>query len=128
MASSFLGTGPSFPLALDENGQIAMASDEAKIRQSLWNILTTAQGERVMRADFGCGIHELVFQTMSDTMLGRVADQVSSALARWEPRIDLLAVSVTPDETEPNRLLIAIDYSIRATNSRQNLVYPFYVS
>lgn len=129
MDQSFLGRGARFPFSADpQRGGLASASGEEQIRQSLWLILTTAPGERVMRADFGCGIHDLVFESMSDSMIGRVADAVRSALARWEPRIDLVSVSVTPDEQEQSLLLIAIDYAIRATNSRQNLVYPFYVS
>lgn len=129
MDQGFLGRGVSSPLRVDaQRGGLQMASDEEKIRQSIWLILTTAPGERVMRADFGCGIHDLVFESMSDSMFGRVGDAVRSSLLRWEPRIELLQVSVTPDASEPSLLLISIDYAISASNGRQNLVYPFYVS
>ena len=129
MAATFLGAGASFPLLPDpERGGLATATDEEKVRQSIWIILTTAPGERVMRADFGCGIHRLVFESISDATIGRVASEVTAALARWEPRIDLLGVRVQPDAAEPNLLHISIDYQLRSTNSRFNLVYPFYVS
>jgi hypothetical protein len=90
-------------------------------------ILGTARGERVMRPDFGCGIHDLVFAVNNATTAGRVVGEVRQALIQWEPRIDVLDVTASPDATEPNRLLIEIEYRVRATNSRFNLVYPFYL-
>ena len=129
MAFDFKGSGWSFPITVDEEtGALAVARDEDKIRQSIWMILTTAPGERVMRGDFGCGIHQLVFESFSDAVIGQVMNEVSQALARFEPRIDVLGVDVAPDRDEPNVLLISIDYAVRSTNSRFNLVYPFYVS
>jgi phage baseplate assembly protein W len=128
--SDFLGSGWSFPIQIDPatGTTILAASDEEKIRQSIWMILTTAPGERVMRADFGCGIHNLVFENFSEATIGQVLNEVSDALAKFEPRIDVLGIDIKPDDVEPNVLLIAIDYAIRSTNSRFNLVYPFYVS
>ncbi|WP_224245080.1 GPW/gp25 family protein [Hyalangium gracile] len=128
MAGDFLGSGWSFPVGLDASGQVATSQEEAKIRQSLWLILSTAPGERVMRPDFGCGIHALVFENIGAGTMGRVASEVTQALTLWEPRIDLLGVDVQPDEEEPGRLLITITYAVRSTNSRFNFVYPFYVS
>ena len=81
-----------------------------------------------MRADFGCGIHKLAFEHVHEGMLGQVVAEVNRALARWEPRIDVLTVDVRPDENDPAVLLILIEYQLRSTNSRYNLVYPFYVS
>jgi len=127
MPDSFLGTGWKFPLELDTNGGIAMASDEASIRQSIWLILSTAPGERVMRPDFGCGIHDLVFAPNTAGTAGQIINEVREALIRWEPRIDVLAVDAIPDENQPNLLLIAISYQVRTTNNRFNLVYPFYL-
>ena len=129
MASEFLGRGWSFPIGLDPggSGSIVEATAETKVRQSIETILRTAPGERVMRPDFGCNIHDLVFETLSTAMIGRVVDSVSSALAAWEPRIDVLSVGAQPDPGDPARLLIEIDYRIRSTNSRFNLVFPFYV-
>jgi phage baseplate assembly protein W len=125
-ANSFLGVGWQFPVALDQ-GRIAMAEHEESIRESIWIILATARGERKMRPDFGCGIHDLVFAVTSGETEGRVASEVRQALILWEPRIDVLGVSARNDEAEPTRLLIQIEYRVRATNNRFNLVYPFYV-
>ena len=127
MAREFQGRGWRFPVVLDDAGSIADAREEDKVRQSIEIILRTAPGERVMRPDFGCGIHELVFDTISGAMVGRVVGAVTSALASWEPRIDVLGVDAQPDPEDPTRLLIEIDYRIRTTNSRFNLVFPFYV-
>ncbi len=125
-SDNFLGVGWQWPLAAAE-GRLAMAEHEASIRQSIWIILATARGERVMRPDFGCGIHDLVFAVLSTATTGRVAAEVEQALVRWEPRIELLEVTATADEEEPGRLLIEIEYRVRATNNRFNLVYPFYL-
>jgi phage baseplate assembly protein W len=127
MPDSFLGTGWKFPLELDTSGGIAMASDEASIRQSIWLILSTAPGERVMRPDFGCGIHDLVFAPNTAGTAGQIINEVREALIRWEPRIDVLAVDAIPDDDQPNLLRIAISYQVRTTNNRFNLVYPFYL-
>lgn len=127
MSSDFLGVGVGFPVTLDEAGQIQTARYEESIRQAIWVILGTAPGERVMRPDFGCGIHDLVFAVNSAGTAGRAASLVRGALLRWEPRIDVLAVDAVADPAQPNLLLIKIDYQVRTTNSRFNLVYPFYL-
>lgn len=126
MNASFLGVGWKLPVALDQ-GRVALAEYEESIRESIWIILATARGERKMRPDFGCGIHDLVFATNSGETAGRVASEVRQALILWEPRIDVLGVSAGSDDAEPTRLLIQIEYRVRATNNRFNLVYPFYV-
>lgn len=125
MANEFLGRGWSFPIAVDDGSIVELGEDD-KVAQAIENILRTAPGERVTRPDFGCGIHDLVFQSLSSDMLGSVINAVSSALATWEPRIDVLEVTPQQDD-DPNRLLIEIDYRIRSTNSRSNLVFPFYL-
>jgi len=126
MSASFLGIGWKLPVSL-EDGRIDMAESEESIREAIWIVLATARGERKMRPDFGCGIHDLVFAVHSGETLGRVASEVRQALILWEPRIDLLDVSAAIDEAVPTRLLIQIEYQVRATNNRFNLVYPFYV-
>ena len=126
MSASFLGVGWSFPVSLD-GGRIATAGSEESIRQAIWIILATARGERKMRPDFGCGIHDLVFAANSADTAGRAATDVREALIRWEPRIELDDVEVTGDPAEPSRLLIQIEYRVRSTNNRFNLVYPFYL-
>jgi len=126
MTSEFLGIGWNFPIKADK-GRIAMAHHEESIRQAIWMILGTAKGERVMRPDFGCGIHDLVFAINSAGTAGRVASEVRQALVQWEPRIDLLNVTASPGDSQSNELLIEIEYRVRATNNRFNLVYPFYL-
>ncbi len=125
--AEFLGSGWAFPIGVDEHGSIARAAQEDAVRQSIWTILTTAPGERVMRPDFGAGLSDLVFAPDSAATRGLVASQVREALLEWEPRIDVLEVDVAADPTDPTRLLIDIGYQVRATNSRFNLVYPFYL-
>ena len=126
MTHEFLGRGWSLPIGVD-HGRISEASDDDKVRQAIEIILRTAPGERVAQPDFGCGIHSLVFETFSADMLGRVVGNVSSSLATWEPRIDVLDVTARQDTDQPNRILIEIDFQVRSTNSRLNLVFPFYV-
>lgn len=130
---SFLGRGWRFPIgtapiAGQNAGPIAEAAKDDKITQSIWMILTTAPGERVMRPDFGCGLNQLVFANLSQETIGQVTNAVTLALARWEPRIQVLAVNAAPSPTLENVLLIGIEYLVLETNSRFNLVYPFYLS
>lgn len=129
MSSTFLGQGWKFPVDVDvhDRNRIALVAYEESIRQAIWLILGTARGERVMRPDFGCGIHDLVFSINNATTAGLVDHEVRQALIWWEPRIDVLQVDVNSDARNPGLLLIRIDYLIRSTNSRFNLVYPFYL-
>lgn len=127
MSSEFLGVGWRFPVERDEGGQLLMARYEEAIRQAIWIILGTSPGERVMRPDFGCGVHAMVFAVIGAGTAGQVANLVREALVRWEPRIDVLDVAATPDPANPALLLITIDYRVRTTNNRFNLVYPFYL-
>jgi Bacteriophage baseplate protein W len=127
--TDFRGRGWSFPVSVDRTTHAILEDEGAeKVRQSIWMILDTAPGERVMRPDFGCGIHNLVFESMGEAAIGQLTNEVAEALARWEPRIDVLTVDVSPKPGEPHVLVIAIDYQLRSTNSRFNLVYPFYLS
>jgi uncharacterized protein len=127
MVAEFLGIGWKFPVAVTAEGQLERAYYEDSIRDAIWLILGTAKGERVMRSDFGCGIHDLLFSVNNATTAGLVAKEVREALVRWEPRIELLDVEVTPKPGEPYTLLIRIAYRVRATNNVFNLVYPFYL-
>jgi len=125
--NQFLGIGWKFPVDHDAGGQIALARYEDSISQAIWIILGTAPGERAMRPDFGCGIHDLIFAVNSAGTAGQVASLVRQALIRWEPRIDVLRVTASSDPATANLLLIEIEYRVRTTNSRFNLVYPFYL-
>lgn len=127
MSKSFLGSGWSFPVDVDsDSGQIKIAKLEESVRQCIWNILGTAPGERVMRPDFGCGIHDLVFELNSASTAGQVSTEIQDALLLHEPRIDVLSVEVNPDP-RGEVLIVNIDYRVRATNNVFNLVYPFYL-
>lgn len=127
MSSEFLGIGWQFPVTPDMGQQIAMAHYEECIRQAIWIILGTARGERLMRPDFGCGIHDMVFAVNNAGTAGQVANLVREALIRWEPRIDVLSVTAAPDPADQTLLLVVIEYRVRTTNNRFNLVYPFYL-
>jgi len=128
MDAGFLGLGWNFPIVLDDDGQVKMAPEpEEGISQAIWMILGTSPGERVMRPDFGCGINDMVFGVNNAGTANAVAGEVREALALWEPRIDVLDVYAVPDSSRPNLLLIEINYQVRSTNSRFNLVYPFYL-
>jgi uncharacterized protein len=129
-SSEFLGVGWAFPVQLtsDEHGtRVAAAAYEQRVRDSIWIVLATARGERRMRPDFGCGIHDLVFGAGDPRAVAAVGDAVREALLRWEPRIDLLDVRVAPRPGDPATLLIGIEYRVRATNNLFNVVYPFYL-
>ena len=121
-----LGSGLEFPFRINQRGGLAVANDHEKVRQSIWMILSTAKGERVMRPDFGCGIHSFVFATLNAANLTQIKSAVREALLRWEPRIDLKHVDLLADN-QRNRLQIDVAYRIRSTNSVANLVYPFYL-
>ena len=126
---AFLGRGWAWPPRLDPiSGQIALAEYEDDIRQAIRIIIETAPGERVMRPDFGCGIHELVFESVDSATLQRVRTVVQDALVRYEARIDVLGVETSRDESVDGLLLIELEYRVRRTNQIGNLVYPFYFS
>lgn len=126
--TNFLGLGWNFPVVRNDSGQIGLAPDsDTDIRQSIWTILATSPGERVMRPDFGCGLHDLVFGVSNAATATSVTAAVREALATWEPRIDVLDAYAAPDPAQPNVLVIEINYQVRSTNSRFNLVYPFYL-
>ena len=125
--SDFLGRGWAFPIAAGPHGP-AYAAGAEKIRQSIWLILSTAKGERPMLADFGCGIHDLVFSANTAALRGLVAAEVRAALTRWEPRVDVLDVRAEAPADARNRLIISIGCRIRANNAALNLVYPFVLN
>lgn len=126
MPKSFLGVGWGFPIEVNNAGIIQIAKYEDSVRQSIWIILGTAKGERMMRPEFGCGIYDLIFEVNSASTAGEVAQAVREALLLFEPRIDVLEVEVQ-SQSGGEVLLISIDYEVRATNNVFNLVYPFYL-
>jgi phage baseplate assembly protein W len=124
----YLGVGWKFPLQVTPGGQIALARAEQRVEESIYLILSTARGERIMLPEFGCGINELLFAPNNAATLATVAQTVRRALTMHEPRIDVLEVGVDTAPEEPNLLLIRINYQIRANNALGNLVYPFYIT
>ena len=122
----FLGSGWAFPLGTDARGRIALAQRERDIEQAIRIILLTPKGQRVMRPEFGCQIHDLVFAPNDATTAGLATYYVEEALGMWEPRIDVETVAARPDPDDPARLMIEITYQIKATYDTRTLVFPFY--
>jgi Bacteriophage baseplate protein W len=125
--SSILGSGLAFPLGVDRRGSVALAHGEDDIEQAIGVILSTAPGERPMRPEFGCEVHDLIFDTIDAAMVGRMDTAVRNALDRWEPRIVVTGIDFDLSEVDEGRLIATITYTVRATNHQRNLVYPFYV-
>lgn len=125
---TFLGKGWSFPPALDRDGTpTRMAAYEEKIRQSLWTLLSTSPGERVHRYDYGCPIRRYAFEVMTVATQTLLRDEIERAIVMFEPRVDLNRVDFETDDRE-GILRITLDYTIRQTNRRTNMVYPFYLN
>ncbi len=127
MSRNFLGRGWKYPVEVDRAGGIAQSEHDEAIRQSIHIILGTAPGERVMRPNFGCSIHDLVYAPNNLNTASLAAHFCVEALSKWEPRIEEVEASADPSGDDPNRLDISIKYKVRATNSSRNLVYPFYI-
>jgi phage baseplate assembly protein W len=125
--TELLGTGLAFPLSVDRRGGIALASGETDVDQAIEINLSTAPGERPMRPEFGCGVHDFVFDTIDAETIGRMETEIRYSLDRWEPRIEVEKIDFDLDGVQRGELTITIGYRIRATNHKRNLVYPFYV-
>lgn len=127
MDNRFLGQGWSFPVGTDTSGDIELSEGEADIDEAIRIILGTAKGERVMRPEFGCDIHEYVFSTIDTSTLNLIETSVREALTRWEPRIEVRRVEASRDRIDAGELPITVEYRVRSTNVESNLVYPFYL-
>lgn len=123
---SFLGTGWAFPVDTT-GGAVDLAGGERAVEESIRVILGTAKGERVMRPDFGCGVHEYAFETFDTSRRTLVEQEVEEALREWEPRIAVESVTASTDRLAEGRLDVEVEYRVRRTNEAGNLVYPFYV-
>jgi len=123
----FIGKGVMFPMRVDQTGSIALTGGADDLISSIRMILSTAPGERVMRPRFGCSIWELLFEPINANTIGLMAVAVREALGQWEPRIDVQDVIVDPDDNDKGMVRIGVTYTVRSTNDRRNLVYPFYV-
>lgn len=125
--SSFLGTGWSFPSRFDkQTKKVVMVSEEKDISESLMILLSTRPGERVMNPLYGCNLDDLLFESLNLTLKTYVADLIETAILYFEPRIDLEKVEINENNDLEGELLIELKYVVRSTNTRRNLVYPFY--
>ena len=125
----FLGTGWSFPPTFVKGTEYSalMVSGDRDIQQSLWIILSTSLGERIMLSGFGSGIWNMVFQAINTTLMTQLQELVRQAILDWEPRVDVTNVDVQPVSTLEGVVHIDVGYVVRRTNTRSNLVYPFYI-
>ena len=125
---SFLGTGWSFPPTFSRQSySIEMVSDDIDIRQSLWVLFSTPVGQRIMLPEYGTRLWQVVFRNITRTLMTQMEEYVRNAVLYWEPRIDVDRVDVQPHADVAGLVLITLSYTIRGTNSRSNLVYPFYL-
>ncbi len=127
MAQEITGRGWGFPPIVDQQGGLSLTNERNEIQQSINVILSTSPGQRVMRQNFGCRLHELVFQPINNHTIAQVRRYVEEALGMWEPRINVRNVSATPDFQDTSKLLINIEYEVKSTRDRRSLVYPFYL-
>jgi len=125
--SDIIGTGVAFPLRVDRLGGLALSTGDTDVQEAIDVILGTAPGERPMRPEFGCGIHDHVFSNIDASTVATIEVDIREALDRWEPRIEVLDIDPDLSRMDDGVLLIDITYQLRATNDVRNLVYPFYV-
>ncbi|HXA54680.1 MAG TPA: GPW/gp25 family protein, partial [Solirubrobacteraceae bacterium] len=119
--SDFLGAGLAFPLQVDRRGGLALAHEGTDVEQAIGLILSTAPGERPMRPEFGCGVHDYVFERVDGYALGRIEHEVRVALKRWEPRVEVLSVGFDTAQAGEGMLAIEIGYRLLASNDVRNL-------
>jgi phage baseplate assembly protein W len=125
--NAFLGKGWSFPPEFDRGTKsVKMLEEEADIMSSLEILLSTRLGERIMVPDYGCNLDELLFKPLNLTLKTYVIDLIKRAILYHEPRIDVQKIRIDPTNEAEGELLIRLDFTIRTTNSRKNMVFPFY--
>jgi len=127
MAQDIVGRGWAFPLKVDPQGGLSLTNERNELIQSILIILSTSTGQRVMRPTFGCRLHELVFAPNNSHTAAQARRFVEEALGMWEPRINVIDVNVHPDPAVDNRLMIEIEFEVKATHDRRSLVHPFYL-
>jgi len=126
---SFLGTGWSFPPTFTARGaNVELVSGPEDIHQSLQILLSTQLGERVMQDEFGCDLNSLLFEEIDQSLVNTITRMITDAILYHEPRINLENLDVSESEARQGLLLISLEYSVRSTNSRFNMVYPFYIN
>ncbi|MBV1923931.1 MAG: GPW/gp25 family protein [Flavobacteriaceae bacterium] len=127
LEKSFLGEGWSFPPEFNKSAKMVMTTTgEEDIKKSIEILLSTRLGERIMVPDYGCNLEELLFQPLDLSLKTYVKDLIKTAILYHEPRIDVLSIDIDTTNELSGELLVKIEYMIRITNSRGNMVYPFY--
>lgn len=124
--TGFVGRGLAFPIRPSPTGGLAMVEDREELEEAMQLVLATAPGERPMRPEFGCRIHDHVFAPINDTTIGTIAFEVKRSLRRWEPRVDVVSVDVWGDREVDGQLWIDVTYRVKEANDERNLVFPFY--
>jgi phage baseplate assembly protein W len=127
VSQEFVGAGWGFPLRMGPSGDVVLVSREREVEEAIRLILGTAPFERPMRPEFGCGIHDFVFESADKTTLVRIAHEVRISLERWEPRVEIIDVVARTHDSMQEVLYIEVSYSIKGSNDPRNLVFPFYV-
>jgi len=124
---AFLGTGWSFPPEFDRAAKaVKMVSGEEDIQESLGILLETVPGERVLQPSYGCSLKRLVFEQVSESTITEIKDLIERAVLFFEPRISLTHIEVDAGQVYEGLITIRLDYTVRLTNTRSNMVYPFY--
>jgi phage baseplate assembly protein W len=127
--ASFLGKGWSFPPGFSNNGKdVLMVEEELDIQQSLQILLTTSQGERVMLENYGCDLNRFLFEEISQSLINELTSLITDAILYYEPRIDVAGITIDESSALSGMLLIGIEYRVRSSNSRFNMVFPFYLN
>ncbi len=126
MSVDFVGSGWAFPLRCTASGGIALVSRERELEEAMRIILLTYPGERPMRPQFGSRVRDFVFRPADEAMAAELAHEVRTSLLRWEPRVDIVKVTATPDPDAGHVLFIDVQYAEKGTNDRRNLVFPYY--
>lgn len=125
--SKLIGKGWAFPVQLDERNHVALTNEDNEISQAIYLILSTYPGERVMRPDFGCRIHDFVFAPANSATASGIEGEVKAAILQWEPRIILTSVRATPDQSADGLMMVEIKYELKSSRDPRALIFPFYL-
>jgi phage baseplate assembly protein W len=128
MTFPHVGRGWAFPPHVGDRNRISTVQGDTDIKQAIYIILNTARGERVMRPEFGCDIHDMIFAPANHQTAMVIERQVTEALGRWEPRIRLITVRAMPTYADYGEMVIEITYEIKDAHDVRSLVFPFYLT
>jgi phage baseplate assembly protein W len=125
---TFLGVGWKFPPSFDrKTGSIMLVSEEEDIKESLYILLSTKPGERVMMPDYGCDLSRMVFQSIDSSLITEMESLIKNSILYFEPRIIVNEIDIIQDNETDGLLNITVNYTVRKTNKRSNMVYPYYI-